>query len=54
MNWKVMSEDFEVDGVDSAAQVVFDSLRARLLFEAGVFWARSSIGHQVLDLWLET
>jgi predicted nucleotidyltransferase len=50
----IMDEDFEVDLIDAAAQAVFDSVRARLLFESDVFWARSSIGRELLDLWLET
>ena len=50
----IMDEDFEVDRIDAAAQAVFDSVRARLLFESDVFWARSSIGGELLDLWLET
>jgi hypothetical protein len=49
-----MDEDFEVDGVAAQAQAVFDSVRARLLFESDVFWARGSIGHALLDLWLDT
>jgi hypothetical protein len=49
-----MDEDFEVDGVAAAAQAVFDSVRAKLLFESDVFWARASIGNEVLDLWLDT
>jgi hypothetical protein len=27
---------------------------AKLMFESDVFWARSSIGRESLDLWLET
>jgi hypothetical protein len=50
----IMDEDFEVDDTSAPAQVVFDSARAKLLFEADVFWARSSIGTDLLDLWLET
>jgi hypothetical protein len=50
----IVHEDFEVDGVAAPAQVVFDSVQAKLLFEADVFWARSSIGREVLDLWLDT
>jgi hypothetical protein len=49
-----MDEDFEVDGVATRAQAVFDSVRAKLLFEADVFWARTSIGHELLNLWLDT
>ena len=49
-----MDEDFEADEVAAPARAVFDSVRARLLFEADVFWARASIGHGMLDLWLDT
>ena len=50
----IMDDDFEVDEIDASAQAVFDSVRAKLLFEADVFWARASIGDEALDLWLET
>jgi hypothetical protein len=50
----IMSEDFEVDRLDASAQIVFDSVKAKLLFESDVFWARVSIGQEVLDLWLDT
>jgi hypothetical protein len=50
----IMAEDFEVERLASPAQAVFDSVRAKLLFESDVFWARSSIGPEMLDLWLDT
>ena len=50
----IMDEDFEVDGVAAPAQAVFDSVRAKLLFQSDVFWARASIGRELLDLWLGT
>jgi hypothetical protein len=50
----IMSEDFEVDRTSAQAQAVFDSTRAQLLFESDDFWARASIGHELLDLWLDT
>jgi hypothetical protein len=50
----IMAEDFEVDGIAAPAQAVFDSTRAKLLFESDVFWARASIGQEMLDLWLDT
>ena len=50
----IMDEDFEVDGIAAAARAVFDSGRAKLLFESDVFWARSSIGREMLALWLDT
>ncbi|MGA1998067.1 MAG: hypothetical protein ABSH45_20060 [Bryobacteraceae bacterium] len=49
-----MDQEFEADEVAPAAQAVFDSARAKLLFEADVFWARASIGPELLDLWLDT
>jgi len=45
---------FEVERIDPPAQAVFDSTRAKLLFEADVFWARTSIGAEILETWLET
>jgi len=50
----IVADDFEIQHVPSAAQVVFDSVQARLLYESDVFWARASIGNEALDLWLET
>jgi hypothetical protein len=50
----IMDEDFEVDDVAATAQAVFDSVRAKLLFESDVFWARASIGRELLDVWLDT
>ena len=50
----IMDEDFEVDGIAAPAQDVFDSVRAKLRFESDVFWARASIGEEMLDLWLDT
>jgi hypothetical protein len=50
----IMSDDFEVDRIPAARQSVFDSTRAKLMFESDVFWARASIGDEALGLWLET
>ena len=50
----IMSEDFEVDRLAASAQAVFDSTRAKLLFQSDVFWARVSIGDEVLNVWLDT
>lgn len=33
---------------------MFDSVRAKLMFEADVFWARASIGDEILQIWLQT
>jgi hypothetical protein len=50
----IMDEDFEVDRIAPPSREVFDSTRARLRFESDVFWARVSIGEEVLQIWLET
>ncbi len=50
----IMDESFEADSVAAPARAVFDSVSAKLLFESDVFWARASIGTELLDLWLET
>ena len=50
----IMDDDFEVDRVAPPAQEVFDATQAKLRFESDVFWARASIGEEVLQLWLET
>jgi hypothetical protein len=35
----IMDENFEVDDIAAPAQDIFDSTRAKLLFESDVFWA---------------
>ena len=50
----IMGEGFEVDRISGPARAVFDSTRAKLLFESDIFWARASIGQEMLDLWLDT
>ena len=50
----IMDKDFEVDRIEAPVRAVFDSARAKLLFESDVFWARVSIGEELLDLWLDT
>ena len=50
----IMDEDFEVERIAPSAREIFDSTRAKLRFESDVFWARASIGEEVLQTWLET
>jgi hypothetical protein len=40
----IMHEGFDVERAPVAAQVVFNSIRSKLLFESDVLWARASIG----------
>ena len=50
----IMNADFETEHIDSPNQTIFDSTRAKLQFEADVFWARESIGGEILRMWLDT
>jgi hypothetical protein len=50
----IMDNSFEVARIAGPAQEIFDCMRAKLLFESDVFWARASIGEEVLGLWLGT
>jgi len=50
----ILEEDFEVEQVHRAAQAIFDSVLAKLLYESDVFRARASIGNEALGLWLDT
>jgi hypothetical protein len=50
----IMDEDFEVERVPVPARVLFDSIHSKLLFESDFFWARASIGEEVLQLCLDT
>jgi hypothetical protein len=50
----LMDADFEVDAISPHAQEVFDATRAKLRFHSDVFWARISIGEDILALWLDT
>jgi predicted nucleotidyltransferase len=50
----VVADDFAIDRVHPEARKVFDHVEARIAFGADIFWTRSSIGEETLNLWLET
>jgi len=50
----VMSEDFQIETVPEECKHLFDCIRARVKFNADVFWSKASIGEDTLSLWLET
>ncbi len=50
----IMSSEFAASTLPLEARDVFDAARAKLAFEADVFWARESIGPEALGLWLDT
>jgi hypothetical protein len=50
----VVRNDFSIDKQCHEARKVFDPVEARIGFDADIFWTRSSIGEEILTLWLET
>jgi hypothetical protein len=50
----VMSENFQLDQIPEDCKAPFDHTKAKLRFNADVFWAKESIGETVLALWLDT
>lgn len=49
-----MKEDFVVDKVVPEVKKIFDYVQGRITFNADIFWAKSSIGRETINLWLET
>ena len=49
-----MRDDFEVDANPPQVKGVFDYVQGRIAFNADIFWTKSSIGEEAIDLWLET
>jgi len=50
----VMSEDFQLKTLPEECRRLFDYIRARVRFNADVFWSKASIGEDTLSFWLET
>ena len=50
----VMSKDFHLEAVPEESKHLFDYVRARVRFNADIFWSKVSIGERTLSLWLET
>ena len=50
----IMSDDFDVDANPPEVKRVFGYAQGRIAFNADIFWTKSSIGEEVIDLWLET
>ena len=50
----IMSSDFQIEDVPERCRILFDHVRARVSFSADVFWAKSSIGEDTLNIWLDT
>ena len=50
----IMRGDFDVDSNPPQVKGVFDYVQGRIAFNADIFWTKSSIGEEAIDLWLET
>ena len=50
----IMRGDFDVDANPPEVKKVFDFVQGRIAFNADIFWTKSSIGEEAIDLWLET
>lgn len=50
----IMKENFIVEDVAPEVKSVFDYVKGRLVFNADIFWTKSSIGEETINLWLET
>ena len=50
----LMRPDFEVEESPRQSRRIFEHASARVTFQADVFWSRSSIGEETLQIWLET
>ncbi len=50
----IMGNDFDMDANPPEVKLVFDYVQGRIAFNADIFWTKSSIGKEAIDLWLET
>ena len=50
----IFKDDLIVESVGSEAKPIFDHVQAKILFNADIFWSKSSLGQETLDLWLDT
>ena len=50
----IMKENFVVDKMDLEVKKVFDYVQGRIAFNTDIFWTKSSIGKEMINLWLET
>jgi hypothetical protein len=49
-----MKSDFILDKVEAEAKKVFNYVEGRITFNADIFWVKSSIGEESINLFLET
>jgi len=49
-----MKSDFILDKVEAETKKVFNYVEGRITFNADIFWVKSSIGEESINLFLET
>jgi predicted nucleotidyltransferase len=50
----IMRDDFDVSANAPEVRKVFDYAQGRIAFNADIFWSKSLIGEEAINLWLET
>lgn len=50
----IMKEDFDINKANPYVRKIFDYAQGRIAFNADIFWTKSSIGEDTINLWLET
>ncbi len=50
----IMRDDFDVGVNAPEVRKVFDYAQGRIAFNADIFWSKSLIGEEAINLWLET
>ncbi len=50
----IMNDDFVVDELAFEVRNVFNYVQGKLMFNADIFWTKSSIGDEMINLWLDT
>ncbi len=50
----IMNDDFELDAIPLDVKRIFNYVQGLILFNADIFWTKSSVGEEAIDLWLET
>lgn len=50
----LMKDDFQLERIPEDCKDIFNHVAARLRFHIDVFWSKSNIGEELLQLWLDT
>ena len=49
-----VNDIFEIDAIPQDVKRIFNYVQGRIQFNADIFWTKSSIGEEAINLWLET